>query len=51
MDLLLLTQYFDLLKDVGANAIFMQHEPDAVANLQRQVNNGFMRPKSGMFGK
>jgi regulator of protease activity HflC (stomatin/prohibitin superfamily) len=51
MDLLLLTQYFDLLRDVGANTIFMQHEPDAVVNLQRQVNGGFMKPtKGGMFG-
>ncbi len=49
MDLLLLTQYFDLLRDVGANVIYMPHEPDAVANLQKQVSVGFMRPKKGMF--
>ena len=51
MDLLLLTQYFDLLRDVGANTIFMQHEPDAVINLQKQVNGGFMKPTKSMFGK
>ena len=51
MDLLLLTQYFDLLRDVGADTIFMQHEPDAVSHLQKQVNGGFMKPKPGMFGK
>ena len=50
MDLLLLTQYFDLLRDVGANTIFMQHEPDAVSNLQGQVNKGFMAKQSkGLF--
>mmetsp|Transcript_26693 Transcript_26693/g.55718 ORF Transcript_26693/g.55718 Transcript_26693/m.55718 type:complete len:283 (+) Transcript_26693:34-882(+) len=49
MDLLLLTQYFDLLRDVGANTIFMQHEPDAVSNLQGQVNKGFMAKPKGMF--
>jgi len=43
MDLLLLTQYFDLLKDVGANTMFLSHEPQAVANLQQQVGDGFMR--------
>jgi len=50
MDLLLLTQYFDLLRDVGASNIFLCHEPEAVANLQGQVNRGFMgnKPK-GMF--
>ena len=43
MDLLLLTQYFDLLRDVGANTIFLNHEPDAVAMLQKQVQGGFMQ--------
>ncbi|GMI55542.1 hypothetical protein ScalyP_jg3463 [Parmales sp. scaly parma] len=45
MDLLLLTQYFDLLKDVGANTMFLSHEPGAVADLQAQVAGGFMRVK------
>jgi regulator of protease activity HflC (stomatin/prohibitin superfamily) len=41
MDLLLMTQYFDLLRDVGANTVFVDHEPGAVARLQGQVNRGF----------
>ncbi|GMI42828.1 hypothetical protein TeGR_g9673 [Tetraparma gracilis] len=51
MDLLLLTQYFDLLRDVGANTLFLNHEPGAVVDLQRQVQAGFMGKgkKSGMF--
>lgn len=48
MDLLLLTQYFDVLRDIGANTMFLPHEPDAVASLQKQVASGFMRPK-GIF--
>lgn len=50
MDLLLLTQYFDLLRDVGANSLFLDHEPQAVARLQMQVNGGFMKTKKGMMG-
>ncbi|GMI20689.1 hypothetical protein TrRE_jg6267 [Triparma retinervis] len=46
MDLLLLTQYFDLLKDVGCNTIFMNHSPDEVANLKGQVNQTVMATKS-----
>lgn len=38
MDLLLLTQYFDLLRDVGCNQIFLTHEPGAVRGLQDQIN-------------
>lgn len=39
MDLLLLTQYFDTLKDIGAasggrKTLFLQHGPQAVADLQ-----------------
>jgi len=45
MDLLLLTQYFDLLKDVGCNTIFMSHTPDEVANLKYQVSQTINRKK------
>lgn len=47
MDLLLLTQYFDVLRDIGANTMFLPHEPEAVASLQAQVANGFMRNAGG----
>jgi len=45
MDLLLLTQYFDLLKDVGCNTIYLTHEPKAVEELRAQVHTGL-----GEFG-
>jgi regulator of protease activity HflC (stomatin/prohibitin superfamily) len=50
MDLLLLTQYFDLLRDVGANTVFLNHEPDAVAALQSQVRGGFMQGAAASSG-
>lgn len=41
MDLVLLTQYFDTMKDLGANShsatIFMPHTPNVVSDLQDQV--------------
>ena len=53
MDLLLLTQYFDLLRDVGADTLFLNHEPGAVVDLQAQVRMGFMskasKGKAGIF--
>ncbi|GMI27241.1 hypothetical protein TrCOL_g6740 [Triparma columacea] len=49
MDLLLLTQYFDLLKDVGCNTIFMNHSPDEVANLKGQVNLTVGKKKNQSF--
>ena len=43
MDLLLLTQYFDLLKDVGCDSIFLSHSPDEVNNLKEQVNKTILK--------
>mmetsp|Transcript_3807 Transcript_3807/g.5841 ORF Transcript_3807/g.5841 Transcript_3807/m.5841 type:complete len:292 (+) Transcript_3807:108-983(+) len=47
MDLLLLTQYFDMLKDVGSNpkgaTVFLPHAPNEVASLQAAMRDGFMQ--------
>jgi regulator of protease activity HflC (stomatin/prohibitin superfamily) len=47
MSLLMLTQYFDTMRDIGANAkssaIFVPHTPDAVAGLEGAVRNGLMQ--------
>lgn len=47
MDLLLITQYFDMLKDVGSNngpkTLFLPHGPDSVAELQVKLHNNVMR--------
>ncbi|KAM3572520.1 hypothetical protein VYU27_005494 [Nannochloropsis oceanica] len=46
MDLILLTQYFDMLKDVGSNpsatTLFMNHGPSAVTELKEQLKEGIM---------
>jgi len=47
MDLVLVTQYFDTLKDIGhngkSNTIFLPHSPGAVADISEQVRNGFLQ--------
>lgn len=47
MDLLLLTQYFDMLRDVGqssrAATVFLPHAPQSVASLQGAMRDGFMQ--------
>ena len=52
MDLLLITQYFDTLKDIGNSngrkTLFLQHGPGAVADLQSSLRDGLM---SGMAMK
>lgn len=45
MDILLLSQYFDTLSTVGANALILEHDPATVAHLQASVGGGFMRGK------
>jgi len=53
MDILLLSQYMDTLSSVGANTLFLEHDPASVSNLQAQLSNNFLKKKqqSGkMFG-
>merc|ERR1719390_111672 len=46
MDMIMITQYFDTMKDIGAssksNAIFMPHQPGAVADLSAQLRQGIL---------
>jgi len=46
MDLILMTQYFDALKDIGthgkSSTIFLPHSPSAVTDLSSQIRNGFL---------
>lgn len=46
MDMIMITQYFDTMKDIGANsrsnAIFMPHQPGAVADLSSQLRQGIL---------
>ena len=41
MDILLLSQYFDTLSTVGANNLFLEHDPSTVAKLQASVGASF----------
>jgi len=49
MDLVLVTQYFDTLKDLGSNSksstIFIPHSPGSVGSVAEQVRDGFMQGK------
>jgi regulator of protease activity HflC (stomatin/prohibitin superfamily) len=50
MDLILVTQYFDTIKDIGAhsggNTLFIPHSPGAVEEVAEQIREGFMRVTS-----
>merc|ERR550537_1655581 len=46
MQLMMVTQYLDMLKEVGttskSNTVFVPHGPGAVADVQQQMRNGFL---------
>jgi len=46
LDLMIITQYFDMMKEIGAqsksNAVFMNHSPGALEDLSHAVTKGFM---------
>ena len=46
MQLMMVTQYLDMLKDVGTKdgtaSIFIPHTPGAVADIQSQMRQGFL---------
>jgi regulator of protease activity HflC (stomatin/prohibitin superfamily) len=47
MDLVLVTQYFDMMKEIGAasksSAVFLPHCPGAVADIASQIRDGFLQ--------
>jgi len=49
MEMMLVTQYFDMLKDVGSDSgtstIFIPHAPSSVSDVSAQVRQGFMEGK------
>jgi len=52
MDLLLINQYFDTLKEIGAHGkattIFIPHSPAGVADVASQVRDGFIQGKKAV---
>ena len=51
MDLLLMTQYFDMIKDIGSkkagSTIFLPHGPHAVEKLRHDLKNAFAGADGG----
>jgi len=50
MDLVMITQYFDTIKDVGASSknttVFIPHGPGHVRDVSEQIRNGLMQASS-----
>ncbi|KAD4586685.1 hypothetical protein E3N88_24286 [Mikania micrantha] len=50
LDMVLLTQYFDTMKDIGAasksNAVFLPHGPGAVKDIASQIREGLLQAQS-----
>jgi len=46
MDMIMITQYFDTMKDIGSNSrtntIFMPHQPGAISDVSSQLRQGVM---------
>merc|ERR1719146_352175 len=57
MDLMIVTQYFDMMRDVGAqsktNAVFLNHSPGALEDVTQSVQKGFLSglPSSAQMGR
>jgi len=51
MDILLLTQYFDVLNTVGANSLILEHDPQIVGALQKQLRASAAASKNAASGK
>ncbi|KQJ98191.1 hypersensitive-induced response protein 1 [Brachypodium distachyon] len=51
MDMVLVTQYFDTMKDIGAtsktSAVFIPHGPGAVKDIASQIRDGQLQAKMG----
>ena len=47
MDLIMITQYFDTMRDIGAHSksssVFIPHGPGAVADVATQLRNGLLQ--------
>eukprot|EP00898_Chlorokybus_atmophyticus_P007600 jgi/Chlat1/7841/Chrsp66S07286 len=52
MDLMMITQYFDTLRDIGmhnkSTAVFMPHEPGAIGSVAAQIRQGALQARLGV---
>jgi regulator of protease activity HflC (stomatin/prohibitin superfamily) len=50
MDMVLVTQYFDTMKEIGASskssAVFIPHGPGAVSDVAEQIRNGLLQAQA-----
>lgn len=50
MEMMMMTQYFDTLRDIGtshnSHTVFTEHQPGAVSDLAAQIRNGFLQSKA-----
>jgi len=56
MDLLLVTQYFDMIKDMGiknkaSSSIFLPHGPQAVRALREELKTSYRTEKNTLLKK
>lgn len=55
MQLMMVTQYLDMLKEVGTQAggstVFIPHGPGAVQDVQNQMRQGFMEANAVVHAK
>ncbi len=51
MDMVLVTQYFDTMKEIGASSrnsmVFIPHGPGAVHDVAEQIRNGLLQGQAG----
>jgi len=51
MDMVLVTQYFDTMKEIGANSrnstMFIPHGPGVVRDVAEQIRNGLLQGQDG----
>lgn len=54
IEMMMITQYFDMLKDIGiskgSSTVFMPHSPATVADVAGQIRAGFMQAQAGSAG-
>lgn len=47
---MMVTQYFDTLRDLGAGShgstVFVPHQPGAIGDITNQIRNGFLQAAS-----
>lgn len=49
--MMLITQYFDMLRDVGGNnrsaTVFIPHQPGGISDIGSQIRSGFLQAQAG----